>query len=104
VPSLYIFETLKYVIKNFKAFKNKIVEHEHNTRRKNILKPMQSKLKVSQKGIHFMGPKLFNKIPIELRDLSKKKSMKSLSIEKKYYSVKEFLYDDSTLKKIRFYM
>jgi len=52
VPSLYAFEILKQAMKNFEAFENKIEGHQHNTRRKNILQPLQNKLKVSQKGIH----------------------------------------------------
>lgn len=93
-PSAYIFEVLKYVKVNYEVFFNKIKKHDHFTRNKNSLVPTQSKLKTSQKGINFMGPKLYNKLPKNIKDSNEKtfnKKLKRLLIEKSFYSVKEFL-------------
>jgi len=96
-PSVYIFETLKHIRKNYEAYQKKIEIHQHNTRRKNYLEPMQNKLKISQKGINYMGPKLFNHLPQEIQVLSINRFnqyLKALLLDKSYYSVQEFLDDD----------
>jgi len=42
------------------------------------LEPMQNKFKVSQKGIRFMGPKLYNKLPLECQEMTYKRFGKKL--------------------------
>jgi len=66
--STYILEVLKRVKANLTAFEIKSDNHLHFTRQKNVLQATQAKLSTSQKGINFMGPKLFNKLPQRIKD------------------------------------
>jgi len=101
VPSAYILETLKKTRENYTYFENKSVSHNHFTRHRDDLQATQAKLATSQRGINFMGPKLFNKLPESLKNLEHNcfaKRIKDLLLKQTFYSVKEFL--DCDLEKL----
>jgi len=108
VPSAYILETLKKTRENYLSFGSKSETHDHFTRHKNNVQTTQAKLTTSQKGINFMGPKLFNKLPENVKTLEMNsfvKKMKALLLKQTFYSVKEFLdYDLDKLISIHSYL
>jgi len=100
-PSTYILEVLKRGKANLTAFEKKSDNHSHFTRQKNVLQATQAKLSTSQKGINFMGPKLFNKLPQRIKDLNYNtfvKKVKLLLLRQTFYSVQEFLECDLDTK------
>jgi len=69
--SLYVLNSCVYVYKNEKM--KKYIGHMHNTRSKikqNLQIPISYK-KVNQKFIGYLGPKMYNMLPIEIRNTSK---------------------------------
>lgn len=90
VPSLYIYETITYVI-----FQNLLIQnssHHYNTKIK-FISSQQHSSKIFEKIPVYMGRKLFNKLPNEIQDFAFedknlfKKKLKSWLIEKCCYDL-----------------
>ena len=93
LPSIYIFEMLKYVKFNEKDFVKNQDIHGQNTRFKSDLRTNTCRLKISQNNVFSRGVLLFNKLPIQIRELNYdqfKKKMKTYLVDKTFYSVSEF--------------
>lgn len=74
IRSLYILTVCKFMIKNFSNNYSHIT-HKFNTRNKiseNIPIPC-NKTTLNLKSISYLGPKIYNKIPQELRQIKSKK-------------------------------
>ncbi len=79
-------------------FFNKQHSHIYNTRFRNQLQFPIHRLKLFENIPHYMGLKLYNKLPSRLKELNLnqfKIVVKKLLIRKEYYHVNEFL-DDQT--------
>jgi hypothetical protein len=93
LPSLYIYETVKYVKKNLMLFTTKSQIHDHFTRSRDHLYSSKNSLAVSQNDIYFIGPKFYNKLPESLRLLPYEKfkvHVKHFLVNNVYYSIEEF--------------
>lgn len=93
-PSLYIFHCLIYVYKNIHLFKKQEDIHKHNTRTLQNIVIDLNRLRSSDCGINYYGPKFFNKIPNWVKALPEvkfKQAIKLFLIKGCFYSIHEFL-------------
>lgn len=95
-PSLYIYHLLIFARENIDRYPTNDAYHSYNTRRGSDLQIPFFRLTKSQKSVHFIAPKYYNKVPARLRELDTvgfKKHLKILLTRKSYYSFNEFLND-----------
>lgn len=101
LPSVYIYETVMFIKSNPNLF-----EFCTRARHKDKLRTVASKTKLLHQSIFCMGPRIFNNLPPFLRTMSDintfKKKLHELLISKCYYSIGEFL-NDNTLKQPVYY-
>ena len=68
--------------------------HGHNTRRKQVLHIQQCNTALYQKSVINMGIKLYNKLPIQIKQLdtfkSFKKEVKTFLVHNAVYTIEEF--------------
>ena len=69
LKSQYIYSTLLFVSKHNHLFTTNFNTHNIQTRHSDNLHVPSSSLTVFQKGIYFSGIKIFNKLPVELKQL-----------------------------------
>lgn len=95
VPSIYIFEILLFTRKNLNLFENNNSHNAYNTRNKSILKFPLHRTSSFENDIQYVGTKLFNALPADLREEPKismfRKKIKTKLLEKLFYSVSEFI-------------
>jgi hypothetical protein len=70
LSSQYIFSLLLFVVHNKGYFASNSVYHNINTRQKNYLHLPQVSLTMYQKGVFYSGIKVFNAIPMIIKDIS----------------------------------
>jgi hypothetical protein len=83
--SQYIYSLSLFVINNKYYFKVNSEIHNINTRTESDLHLPLSHLSISQKGTYYMGIKVFNSLPVPIKDLSH-------NIEQFKSALKSFLY------------
>ena len=96
LPSIYILQISEMV-------KNKTVvtsprAHQYETRGKDLTLPCTFRLALLQKNIDFLGPKIFNNLPTQIKNITGplkfKKKLKDWLIDKVFYSLEEFFADN----------
>jgi hypothetical protein len=91
----YILEIVFWVYNNLSIFMEGHTDHVYNTRHKNLIKPTSHRLTQYENSPQYIGPKLFNKIPNNLKNISSpakfKKKLKDWLLSKTFYSLDEFL-------------
>lgn len=96
--SLYILEVLKYVRQHFQDFKIRGSESERSVRHRMCLESVKNRLRMTKKLPQVIGPKLFNKLPLNIRlitcDNSYYNKIKELLLNKTIYNVSEYLAND----------
>lgn len=97
-PSIYILETALYVKKHLHLYEHYVPTQNISLRPRNEFKiyPPDSKTTLFKRNILDMGPKIYNKIPNNLKNLSQqdfKTKLIKLLIDKTFYSVDEFMAD-----------
>ena len=85
-----------YVAKNIDDFTINSDIHPINTWNKSNLYPPSLRLTKSQKGVHYAGIKIYNCLPLKIRELSGeinyfKKSLKTFLLHGSFYTMEEFL-------------
>lgn len=94
VPALYILSALIFVRENIDCIPKHSDTHSYYTRRCNDLCPPAVRLSKSLTGSPLqVGPRLYNYIPAELREVPDKvfrKKLKSILIDSELYSVSTF--------------
>ena len=96
LQSLYIYEAVLFVKQNINLFNNCDRDHHHPTRHKDNLKDMKCNFTYIQKNVHSSLIKIFNKIPVEIRQqniIALKRYLKRLLVSRAYYTLEEFLAD-----------
>lgn len=96
-PSLYIYHLLIFARENIDGYPTNDSFHSYFTRNGSDLQIPFFRLSKSQKSVHFLAPKYYNKVPDRLRDLDSVnfgKQLKIFLIKKSYYSFTEFLNDN----------
>ena len=94
LPSIYIYELLKYVKTNEARFQQNRDIHGHDTRDKFKIHNITRKLKVSQRDILYIGVKCYNVLPHGLKTLKFEKFknvVKNILIQNEFYSLNEYL-------------
>lgn len=91
----YILEIVLYVKKNINTFPFNNFNHTYNTRECNNLNTPLHNLSKYEESPRYMGVKLYNKIPSQIKDVSNeklfKKEMFSYLCTNCFYSIEEFL-------------
>lgn len=89
----YIYKAACYVKNNPNSFQNSI-KHPHDTRLKQTLQYPSHNTKQLEKHIHYMGRKIFNKLPVSLTSAPSIKIFKIKArqylVETPFYSLEEF--------------
>lgn len=96
VPCLYIFETATFIKSNPELFET-LADTVTRSRRKNtqnILRLQKANTALLRKSIYGMAPKIYNRLPDELRSLNGnpfKKRLHDFLVSKTYYKISDFL-------------
>lgn len=96
LPSLYVFECLKYVKHNITAFSERSYIHDYDTRTTQDLVVPYHRLSATRSGITYYAPLLFNLLPVDVRKWPEKKFLRETTnflIEKAYFSIEECIRD-----------
>lgn len=104
--SVYIFEILKYVKHNMDQYKIRGANSNRRARNGICLESVTYRLNLSKKQPQVIGPKLFNKLPLCVRQIecvnSFLQNVKLLLLDKTIYNVSEFLGNDYSTFNIDF--
>ena len=96
LASLYIFEMLCFLKKHQGNVKQNLEIHGHNTRKKYDLNTRHCSTVLYQKSVTNMGIKLFNKLPIQIKQLDDykgfKREVKNFLLHNSFYTIEEFLH------------
>lgn len=96
MPSLYIYMNIMYVRKNIDHLEKLGDRHTHNTRNKNKIASCKSRLAKVSKSFVGMSIKLYNKLPVDIVNLSDnkfKKTIKAVLTQKAYYKINDYIDD-----------
>lgn len=96
LTSIMIFESVKFVCENKHFFQSCDQLHKYSTRNKSDLYPIIPTTTYIQKNVYHSLIKIYNKVPLTLRNLDNKvtyKKLKNLLLRKAYYSLGEFFED-----------
>lgn len=96
MPSLFIYQALKYVHGNRGEYEESGAGHEHNTRGCHNLRVPRHRMAMTQRNPHYWGIKLFNHLSRNIRDLGSPRfavRIRKALIQGEYYTLKEFLDD-----------
>jgi hypothetical protein len=95
LPSLYVLEVAKYVRSNLEQFLTRGDSHNYNIRRRGELRPPTTRLAKAQKCLHSIGPKIYNKLPHEVKNAPSMRcfvnKLKTKLASDACYSIDEFL-------------
>ena len=75
-PDIFKLKIASHIYKN-KLFNSWTSQHNINTRHQNDLVPNFQRLRVCQNSISYLGPKIWNDIPMEIKSASSLHSFKS---------------------------
>lgn len=94
VPSLYIFEVLMFVRNNFAKFSQNKQFHDYSTRRRSdLIYPIHS-LTAVESNVYYVGVKLYNGLPLTIREISEPQLFKSklwnFLVDRVFYSLEEY--------------
>ena len=96
LQSQYILSLAVYVAKNKEDFISNLDVHSINTRHKSSLHPPLLRLTKSQRGVYYAGIKIYNCLPLKIKELSGKiklfkKSLKKFLLHGSFYTMEEYL-------------
>jgi hypothetical protein len=90
LSSQYIFSLLLFVVHNRGYFASNSIYHNINTRQKNGLHLPQVSLTVCEKGVLYAGIKVFNVLPMRIKDISS--NPKKFKVTLKHYLLIHLFY------------
>ena len=95
LTSQYIFSLLLFVVNNRNYFIPNSIFHDSNIRHRNDLHLPQATLAMYQKGVYYLGIKVFSSLPRTLKDISSKSGKFKIAFKKflqtcSFYSLDEF--------------
>ena len=96
LQSQYIFSLVMFVAKNINDFNTNSNIHSINTRHKSNLYPPLLRLTKCQKGVYYSGIRVYNYLPLKIKELSGnlkqfKNSVKKFLLYGSFYTMEEFL-------------
>jgi hypothetical protein len=71
-----------FMVENFEEFSTNSDIHSFNARQKSHLHPPSMRMTKYQNGVHYMGVKMFNKLPPKIQYLSSNKKQFHKAIKK----------------------
>lgn len=95
--SLYIYESIIFLTENKSLFLCHEREHEHDTRNKQNLNSDKTNFTYIQKNVCHMLIKIYNKCPMEIRNLplhTLKITLKKILSKKAYYTLNDYFIDE----------
>jgi hypothetical protein len=95
LQSQYIFSLLMFIVKNKEFFKTNLEVHRFNRRANHDLYIPVANLSIFRKGVCYFGTKLFNHLPLTLKQLSNdipkfRASLKRFLLTNSFYTVEEY--------------
>lgn len=96
LPSAYILQCLLHVRQHRASYTTHSEVHHHQTRNRDNIYVDYHRVEKSRFGPNYDGPRFFNKLPGEIRELplnSFKRTVKRFLLDGSYYSLDEFLLD-----------
>jgi hypothetical protein len=95
LTSQYILSLLMFVIQNRNFFLTNNENHNLDTRQRNNLHLPQSNLTIYQKGAYYSGIKIFNKLPLEIKNTAGnqkkfKTALKKFLLNHSFYTIEEY--------------
>lgn len=97
LPSLYIYQCLIFAHSHKPSFLMHSNLHDYNTRSKDHIYINFHRLSKTQTGVNYNAPKMYNKLPTPIKDLSLpnfKIKLKQYLIKKCFYSYSEYFNND----------
>jgi len=96
LQSQYILPLLSFVVQNKDQFSNNVEIHNMNIRHNMYLHPPSLNLTLSEKGVHYSGIRLFNHLPVLVKQLAGdiklfKPALRNLLRLHTFYSIQEYL-------------
>jgi hypothetical protein len=94
LPSLFIFECLKYAHKNLENTPQNLKFHQHDTRNKTLLRPVEHRLAKLSKSFVCMSVRLYNRLPSDLKlcnFMRFQREVKRYLVENAFYSIDDML-------------
>lgn len=96
LPSIFIYECLKYVRCNIDTFSRRLEVHDYDTRTVKDLVVPYHRLSATRSGTTYYAPLLFNLLPSRVRMMPEKRFLTSVTnclLEKAYFSLEECIND-----------
>ena len=95
LQSQYILSLVKFVVGNLDEFLTNSDIHSLNTRQKSHLHLPPTRMTKYQKGVHYMGIKIYNKLPPKIQSLANNKklfykTLKTFLLLGSFYTLEEF--------------
>uniref|UniRef100_A0A1B6MQ42 Reverse transcriptase domain-containing protein n=1 Tax=Graphocephala atropunctata TaxID=36148 RepID=A0A1B6MQ42_9HEMI len=94
VPCIFIYQSLMYIKENLHILNLRSSKHDYSTRYRDLIDLELARLTKTQHSYFYVGTKLFNKLPVNARDVSCKKFKNVLLKwlkQKAFYTVNEML-------------
>jgi hypothetical protein len=96
LASQYILSLLMFVVQNKKLFSTNNENHNLDTRQRNNLYLPQANLAIYQKGAHYSGIKLYNKLSLEIKKAADNQKKFKIAVKKflymySFYTIEEYL-------------
>jgi hypothetical protein len=87
---------LMFVVQNKNSFSTNNENHNIDTRQRNNLYLPQENLTIYQKGAYYLGNKIFNNLPLEIKIVADNQKKFKLALKKflyiyTFYTLEEFL-------------
>jgi len=70
LTSQYVLSSLMFVVQNKKPFLTNNENYNLDTRQRNNLYILQANLTIHQRGAYYSGIKIFNKLPLDIRNIA----------------------------------
>lgn len=93
IYAVYIFNCIRYILKNINKFPSQDVTHDHQTRQKSNLNIPKHRTKKTQDNVVYWGIKFYNYLPEMIRTLPRKRLeniVKQKLIEATPYNIDAF--------------
>ena len=96
LKSQYILSLLMFVVQNKTLFLTNTQSYNLDTRQKNNLHLPQANLTIYQKGAYYSGIKIFNNLPLEIKNVADnqkkfKTALKKFLYNYSFYTLEEYL-------------
>lgn len=92
LPCLYLLEAICYIHKYKDNYLTNNRIHDYHTRHAHDLRIAQNDLHITDRGLQYLGKKLYNKLPDVFKTCSYfKQNVRNYLTEKCFYSIEEFL-------------